>query len=206
MMNALDPKDRLILALDVPDAASALELVEKVKGHAGTYKIGLELFIKCGPSIVHDIAKKGKIFLDLKLHDIPATMKGAVTSIPAGKVSLLTVHASNSAEALRQAVGAAGQARIIAVTVLTSLSQEDLGDMGIEMPLDRLVVSRALMAQACGCAGVVCSVHEAAKIREACGRNFLIITPGIRPGWGGPPTKTRRESTRRPRPYDGAPT
>jgi len=181
----MEPRDRLILALDVPGASEALELARRVKGRVGVFKVGLELFIRCGPSIVRDVADLGKVFLDLKLHDIPATMRGAVRSVPQECVSLLTVHASNSPEALRAAAEAAGPVRLLAVTVLTSLSQKDLEDMGIAKPLGELVVSRALAAQACGCAGVVCSVHEAEAIRAACGRDFLIVTPGIRPAWGG---------------------
>jgi orotidine-5'-phosphate decarboxylase len=180
----MDPRDRLILALDVPEAAEALALARRVKEHVGVFKIGLELFIRCGPSIVRDAAALGKVFLDLKLHDIPATMRGAVRSVPGDCVSLLTVHASNSPEALRAAVEAAGPIRLLAVTVLTSLSQKDLENMGVSKPLPELVLSRALAARDCGCAGVVCSVHEAASIRAACGRDFLIVTPGIRPAWG----------------------
>jgi orotidine-5'-phosphate decarboxylase len=183
-MKIEEPRDRIILALDVPDADEALALARSVRASVGVFKVGLELFVKCGPPVVERVAQVGKVFLDLKLHDIPATMKGAVASAASDRVGLLTVHASNSAEALREAVSAAGPTAVVGVTVLTSLSQEDLSAMGIGMPLERLAVSRALHCKACGCAGVVCSVHEAEKIRDACGKDFLIVTPGIRPAWG----------------------
>ena len=177
--------DRLIFALDVPDAAQAVELARKLEGHVGYFKIGLQLFVRCGPAIIHDIAGFGKIFLDLKLHDIPATMRGAIQAVPQGTVSLLTVHASNSPDALKEAVSAAGNMKIIAVTVLTSISAKDLQDMGVGLSPAELALERAVMAQSCGCAGVVCSALEAAQIRLKCSRDFLIITPGIRPAWEG---------------------
>ena len=180
--------DRLIFALDVPDAAGAVELARTLEGHVGYFKIGLQLFIQCGPAIIHDIAGFGKIFLDLKLHDIPATMRGAIRAVPKGRVSLLTVHASNSPDALKEAAaaaGAAGDMKIIAVTVLTSISVKDLEDMGVGLSPSEAALERAVMAQGCGCAGVVCSALEAAQIRLKCGRDFLIITPGIRPSWEG---------------------
>lgn len=180
-----DPKEKLIFALDVPDLEQAVGLADTLHGHVGCFKIGLELFMRCGPVIIDEIAALGRVFLDLKLHDIPATVKGAVASIPEGMVSLLSVHASNSGEALRQAVEAAGQMKIIGVTVLTSLSQQDLEEDGYAAPLAQLALARAAKAKACGCAGAVCSVHEAADIRKACGSDFLIITPGIRPAWEG---------------------
>jgi orotidine-5'-phosphate decarboxylase len=180
-----DPKEKLIFALDVPDLEKAVSLADELRGHVGHFKIGLELFLRCGPVIIDEIAAMGRVFLDLKIHDIPATVGSAVASIPEGMVSLFTVHASNSAEALRQAVAGAGQMKIIGVTVLTSLSQKDLEEDGYTAPLPQLAIARALRAKECGCAGAVCSVHEAADIRKACGSDFLIITPGIRPAWEG---------------------
>jgi len=181
----IDSYKRIIFALDVPSSEKGVELAKKLSGSVGYLKIGLELFVKCGPQIISEISNYAPIFLDLKLHDIPATIKGAIQSLPKENVQMLTIHASNSKEALMEAVKSSNGIKIIAVTVLTSISQNDLEEEGYKKSLAELAVARAVKAKNCGCHGVVCSVFEAKEIRKECGNDFLIITPGIRPSWEG---------------------
>jgi len=181
----LSARERLIVALDVPDAGAAAALASLLAGEVGCFKVGLELFVKEGPDVVEAVSRFGKVFLDLKLHDIPATVEGAAAALPRGAVGLLTVHAGAGEEALRRAVRAAAPVEVVAVTLLTSLGAEDLAREGIALAPERLVEARALLARRAGCAGVVCSAREARIVRSACGDDFLIVTPGIRPAWEG---------------------
>jgi orotidine-5'-phosphate decarboxylase len=184
----LTARDRLIFALDVPDPEPANELIEKLSGHVGLFKVGLELFVRCGPDIVtqiHNRASAG-VFLDLKLHDIPATVERAMARIVDLGVRFATVHCTESRAMLDAAVrGAGGQVGVLGVTVLTSVSAEDLrlagiGDGQASVVAD-LVRQRAALAKAAGCRGVVCSGLEAAALKADLGRDFLAVTPGIRP-------------------------
>ncbi len=177
-------RDRLIVALDVPNSRAASQLVQQIGENAGIYKVGLQLFTAEGPSLVRDLVASGhRIFLDLKLHDIPNTVAGAVKSALELGVSMLTVHASGGSEMLRAATeAAAGKVSVLAVTVLTSLSQADLQATGIGADLAEQAVRLALLAQgAAGCAGVVTSPREVRQVRQACGPGFIIVTPGVRP-------------------------
>lgn len=178
-------RERLIVALDVPDTRAALDLAEQLAPHVGYFKIGLELFGAGGPQVVQAMRDRGaQVFLDLKLHDIPATVGRSIRALGKLGVSLLTVHAAGGPEMLRQAVAAAAEfdppPRILAVTALTSLDSTDLRAVGIDLPPRELVVKRAALAAACGTAGVVASVLEVAAIRQAVGDSLLIVTPGIR--------------------------
>lgn len=178
--------ERLIVALDVPDADRALALAEKLAPTVGYFKVGLELFGAAGPDFVRDmVARRARVFLDLKLHDIPATVARAVGVLSKLGVSLLTVHAAGGPEMLRQAVGAAAAADrppgVLAVTALTSLDDDDLRAVGIGLSPAELVLQRARLAAECGVAGVVSSVAEAAAVRAVVADDFHIVTPGIRP-------------------------
>lgn len=190
MKNKINPPSKIIIALDVPSQKEALSLIHQLK-EAETFKIGLKLFIAEGPFLVQAIRRLGKnIFLDLKLHDIPNTVAGAVKMAARYEVSMLTLHASGGLEMMRWAAKAAKEERLgqpkprlLAVTVLTSLGTEDLKKIGIKESVQRQVLRLAKLAKEAGLDGVVCSPQEISLIRQEMGSNFLIITPGIRPSW-----------------------
>jgi orotidine-5'-phosphate decarboxylase len=182
--DAFDPGNRLIAALDVPDRAEADALVARLGGAADWLKVGLELYIAAGPALVRDYAAGGgRIMLDLKLHDIPATVERAAGRAADLGAKLLTVHAAGG-RSMIEAARAAQKAglRILAVTVLTSLDQRDLAEVGEDVPLAELVLRRARLAIDAGADGVVASPREAAAIRRIAPPGFLIVTPGVRPG------------------------
>lgn len=183
-------KDRIIFALDVPDAEAALTWVERLKGSVGFFKVGLELFVAAGPGLVEKIAAAGAgVFLDLKFHDIPNTVAGAVRSASVYGASIINVHALAGSEAMKRAAQAAAEAslkagkprpRVIAVTVLTSHGPKTLKELGLEGSPSEAVKRLALLARDSGLDGVVCSPVEAASIR-ALWPEALIVTPGVRP-------------------------
>ncbi|PDW03136.1 orotidine-5'-phosphate decarboxylase [Candidatus Viridilinea mediisalina] len=185
-------QDRILVALDTPTLDEALVLVKQLRPYVGGFKVGLELCTAVGvPEVVTQVAAAGgKLFLDLKLHDIPNTVAGAVRSVcglGAG-IGMLTLHCQGGAAMLRAAVEAAAAAPerplLLGVTVLTSIDTLALRDeLGVAAPLEAHVVALAQLAQRCGLDGVVASPHEVAAIRQACGPEFLIITPGVRPTW-----------------------
>jgi len=188
---AMEPHDRIVFPLDVPHLDEAVELTRRLHPTVGVFKIGLELFIEGGPETVRRIRAAGarRIFLDLKLHDIPATTRRAAARAAALGVDWLTVHCGESVETLKAAVeGAEGRTDILGVTVLTSVSSPDLRAAGFveELAADplSLVLRRAKMAREAGCAGVICSGREAAGVRAATDGEFRIVTPGIRPAGG----------------------
>lgn len=181
-----DPRDRLIVALDVPTSAHALALVRALGDTVSTYKVGKQLFTAEGPALVRELVAAGKkVFLDLKFHDIPATVGGGVTSAVELGVSMLTVHASGGTKMLRAAVEAARNAKkppmVLAVTVLTSLSDDDLQEMGVHGRAQDQVLRLAALARAAGCDGVVASPQEVRELRRQLGDGFAIVTPGVRP-------------------------
>ncbi|HET9625305.1 MAG TPA: orotidine-5'-phosphate decarboxylase [Kofleriaceae bacterium] len=185
MASPFDPGNRLIAALDAPSRAEADALVGKLGGVPSWVKIGLELFCAEGPAIVHDYVAAGRrVMLDLKLHDIPETVGRATGRVAGLGAGLLTVHASGGRAMLDAAVQAAGATRVLAITVLTSLDDGDLAQIGAIAPVCELVVKRAQLAAAAGCAGVVASPHEIAAIRAVAPPGFLIVTPGVRPAGG----------------------
>jgi orotidine-5'-phosphate decarboxylase len=182
--------NRIIVPLDVPSAAQALALADTLRGEVGGFKVGKELFTAAGPDVVRALVAKGdRVFLDLKYHDIPNTVAGAVRSACELGVWMLNVHASGGRpmmEAARRAADDYGAKPgrkaplVIAVTVLTSLDAATLASVGVAAsPLDQVVVL-ARLAQAARLDGVVASPRETAAIRQACGPDFLIVTPGIR--------------------------
>jgi len=165
--------ERLIVALDVDNLEEAKRLVDILYPNVKIFKVGSQLFTACGPEAVRMIVKKGaKVFLDLKFHDIPNTVKKAIVSAAKLKVYMLTVHLSGGKDMLGAAVSIADRPKIIGVSVLTSESKEDTKDK---------VLNLAKLAKAAGLDGVVCSAQETNMIREACGKDFIIVTPGIRP-------------------------
>jgi orotidine-5'-phosphate decarboxylase len=179
------PEDRLIVALDVASAAAAKKIVHALGAAVSTYKVGNQLFTAEGPSVVRELVGSGKkVFLDLKLHDIPNTVAGGVRSTAALGVSMLTVHAAGGSAMLRAAMDAARQAPkppiILAVTVLTSLSDADLQEIGVARRTRDHVLVLATLARNCGCDGIVASPQEAQVIRQTLGSGLVIVTPGIR--------------------------
>ena len=176
-------RDRLIVALDVSDAFAARELVRRIGDSAGIYKVGLQLFTAEGPSIVREIVESGrKVFLDLKLHDIPTTVRHAVKSAVTTGASMLTVHASGGSAMLQAAAEAAdGKLTLLGVTVLTSFSDEDLTQVGVPTRVLSQVLRMAALARNAGLGGIVTSPREAAEARRELGEGFAIVTPGIRP-------------------------
>ncbi len=182
-------KDRLILALDVPTRAAALALVAQVGGEVGRVKVGLELFTAEGPGLVRELRAAGvEVFLDLKLHDIPNTVAGAVRSAAGLGVRMLTLHAAGGEAMLRAAVAARDTAQadrsaplhLLGITVLTSLDAAAMAQLNMPGPVEARVVAWAQLCRRAGMDGVVCSAWEAAAVRAACGPEFLIVTPGIR--------------------------
>jgi orotidine-5'-phosphate decarboxylase len=181
-------RDRLIVALDTPGLPAAEALVERLAGVVSHFKVGSALFTAAGPAAVEMIRRHGgRVFLDLKYHDIPATVAGAVEAAAHLGVGLLTVHASGGAAMLRAAAEAARAAgrdrpRIVAVTVLTSLDRAVLHrEVGVPVAVEGHAVHLAALAREAGCDGVVASPREAARLRAILGPTALIVTPGIRP-------------------------
>lgn len=176
-------QQRLIVALDVPDAAAARRLVQRLDGAAGYFKVGLELAMDPGYfALVEWLRGQGhQVFCDLKLHDIPATVGRAVERLSASGANLLTVHAGQRAMLEAAAEARGPDLRVIAVTALTSLDQDDLHDLGIAVPVDELVLRHARRTREAGLDGVVCSGQEVRRVRAALGPSALAVTPGIRP-------------------------
>jgi orotidine-5'-phosphate decarboxylase len=193
-MNTTKQADhRIFVALDVPTLSEALALVEQVQAHVAGFKVGLELCSAVGvPRVVETIgAIGGTLFLDLKFHDIPNTVSRAVHAIStsaAGRVRMLTLHC-NGGSAMMHAAAAAVQAipqrpLLLGVTVLTSMDQHVLdSELGVERLLEKQALHLALLAQKSGLDGVIASPRECAIIKQACGADFLVVTPGVRPAW-----------------------
>lgn len=174
-------RERLIVALDVPDAGAARTLVETLGDSAVFYKIGLELFMGGEYFELIDwlVEKNKKIFVDLKFFDVPATVHRAVRQLNGRGIRFVTVHGNDSM--MQAAVQAKEDVKILAVTVLTSLDRGDLDDLGFDCDVAELVISRTRRAVAAGCDGVITSGQEVNSLRQVLGDNFLVVTPGIRP-------------------------
>jgi orotidine-5'-phosphate decarboxylase len=179
-----DARERLIFALDYPSLKEAREAVSILRDHVGIFKVGLELFVSAGPAVLEFLAeKKAGIFLDLKFHDIPATVEAAVKAAAGFKARFVTVHAAEGIGLLKTVVRNVPRAtKVLAVTVLTSLNQQDMKDVGMkeDLNLTDLAVLRARLARDAGCAGVVCSGAEVRKIKQAIGESSIAVVPGIR--------------------------
>jgi orotidine-5'-phosphate decarboxylase len=183
----MDPHSRIIAALDVPSVAEARVLAGQLAGRVGLAKVGLELFLAEGAAAVRAVQEAGlPVFLDLKLHDIPNTVEGAARSVAGLGVQMLTVHASGGramiSAAKRGLSTTTGEpAKLLAVTVLTSLAAGDLAEQQIAGSVEEHVVRLATMAIDAGADGLVCSPHEVAAIRKALGKKPILVVPGIRP-------------------------
>jgi len=185
----MEPKDRLIFPLDVSSREAALDWIERLQGQVGLFKVGLELFVAEGLPFLNTIAEilPGGYFLDLKFIDIPATLKAAQHRL-FKNVTFFTVHCDQGRQMLRETVAALQNGvKFLAVTVLTSLSSDDLLALGYDrryaLNPTELVLLRARFAQAAGCRGVICSGQEVKAVKERFGPDFLAICPGIRPDW-----------------------
>jgi orotidine-5'-phosphate decarboxylase len=181
----MDPKSHLAIALDYPDATQALALVDRLGDTCQWYKVGMELYYAAGNHIVQQLRDRGfNVFLDLKLHDIPNTVAGAVRSATQAGASLLTLHASGGSammSAAAEAATAPGSPRLLAVTVLTSMDANELAGIGITALPAEQVLRLARLAQASGINGMVCSPEEVAILRKETGPDSLLVVPGIRP-------------------------
>jgi len=185
-----DPRHRLIVALDVSSATAARKIVAAVGDSAHCYKVGMQLYTAEGPSIVRELVSSGRrVFLDLKYHDIPNTVGGAVREAAQLGVNMLTIHASGGGPMMRAASEAAASQSIsplvLAVTVLTSLDDTELNKIGVRGTVVDEVLCLAALALQNGCRGIVASAHEAAALRDDLGQDFAIVTPGVRPAGSG---------------------
>ncbi|GBE35756.1 orotidine 5'-phosphate decarboxylase [bacterium BMS3Bbin06] len=207
-------KEKLILALDVNDPEYALEIIDSFSDWVTTFKVGLELFTTAGPDIIRKIHDRGKkVFLDLKFHDIPNTVSRAALQVTRLGVSMFNLHASGGYEMMKKTADAVVETclkediprpRIIAVTVLTSISDEEFrNEMGFQHTIRTHVKHLASMAHRAGLDGVVASGHELSAIRRNTGKDFIIVTPGIRPAWS-PPDDQKRTMTPRDAIRNGA--
>ena len=192
----MDPRQRLIVALDVSTAAAARTIVTAVGDSAHAYKVGTQLYTAEGPAMVRELVGSGRrVFLDLKYHDIPNTVGAAVREAAQLGVDMLTVHASGGGKMLRAAVEAAQATKpdllVLAVTVLTSMDDVELGMIGVRGGTLEQVLRLAALALSNGCQGVVASALEAAALREEFGHDFAIVTPGVRPAGSGPHDQAR---------------
>ncbi len=183
-------KEYIIFALDVESINDAEYFVKTLSDHVAMFKVGLELFVRSGPEIIRIIREQSGagVFLDLKLHDIPATVGRTMKVIADLGVNLTTIHCGESGQMLKAAVSAgSGKVGVLGVTVLTSVSENDILNSGFKnkyvQDIHKLVIKRAGMAQNAGCTGVVCSGLEVAEIKNRFGKRFLAVTPGIRPLW-----------------------
>lgn len=181
-------------AIDTPDLGTATTWAARISDHVGGLKLGLEFYSAHGPKGIQQVTKASDlpVFLDLKFHDIPNTVAGAVRAACALKPFMLNVHASGGRAMMQAAAEAAAEAAydgvaprplVIGVTVLTSLGDDDLADVGMAGPADDQALRLAVLAKESGLDGVVCSPREAARIRAECGPNFKLVTPGVRPEW-----------------------
>ncbi|PIP36768.1 MAG: orotidine-5'-phosphate decarboxylase [Desulfobacterales bacterium CG23_combo_of_CG06-09_8_20_14_all_52_9] len=189
-MNPQRPEDRIIFPLDFSSEKEAMAYARMLSGSVGMFKIGLELFFRCGPAIVRSVSSLGpaRVFLDLKIHDIPETASRAARALSDLDVSFATIHCGDSMAMLESAVAASrGKVRLLGVTLLTSISGKDLQEAGYGSmyceDTGLLVLKRAAMAKTAGCAGVVCSGLEVRRIKKILGKRFIVVTPGIRPPW-----------------------
>jgi orotidine-5'-phosphate decarboxylase len=190
---------RLIVALDVPDVASATSLVDRLEGHCSWVKVGMELFTAAGPTVLEPILKRGfRVFLDLKFHDIPNTVAGAVRSAAALSVHMVTIHASGGLEMLSAARaalnGIANPPEVLAVTLLTSMDDPAMNAVGIARSAADQVELLARLGLRAGLRGFVCSPHETARVRQLTGPEGILVVPGIRPA-GAVVADQRRIST-----------
>lgn len=193
-----DQDNRLVVVLDYPDLDSALAMADNLDPGLCRVKVGKELFTRAGPEVLHALKSRGfEVFLDLKYHDIPNTVAQAVLAAAEAGVWMVNVHASGGARMMKAArdaldrVPPESRPLLIGVTVLTSMSQEELNALGIPGSLEDQVIRLASLAKDSGLDGVVCSALEAARIKQVCGQDFVTVTPGIRPAGSSADDQTR---------------
>lgn len=202
MVERVQAKERLILALDTDTVDDARRMIEELRSHVGVFKIGLQLFCNEGPALFEKLSADAvPIFFDGKFHDIPNTVAGAAAAIAARQVWMMNVHASGGKKMIKAAVDACQKVslklsiqrpKLIAVTVLTSIGQECLTDeLGVPAKVDDQVCRLALLAKEAGADGVVASASEVVVLRQACGDDFMLVTPGVRPAWAGADDQSR---------------
>jgi len=198
MFDSMSPVDRLVVALDVPSARDAVELAKCLSGKVGLLKVGLELFCAEGPDVVREIQKYAPVFLDLKLHDIPTTVKRAMRTVLGLDPLLIDVHALGGFDMMLEASDlirthrkSGGRTRLLAITVLTSMGKKALEELALTHEPSEMVLILAQLAKRAGCDGVVCSAQESAALRAKCGDDFLLLTPGIRPAGAGTQDQAR---------------
>jgi orotidine-5'-phosphate decarboxylase len=189
----MEPRERLIFALDVEHFSEAQELVGLLRGHVGLFKVGKQLFTHSGPKVIDMIRRKGeRAFLDLKFHDIPHTVAKAAEEAAKLSAAMLTIHSMGGYEMMKRAVESSRSMAkqlnipkplILAVTILTSMDETILKEVGIKIPLEQQAVRLATLAKRAGVHGVVASPREIRLIRDHCGAHFLIVTPGVRPAF-----------------------
>ncbi len=193
-MNKASGSNPVFCAIDTTDSVEAARMVKLLSGHIGGIKLGLEFFCANGPAGLAAVMAESTLplFLDLKLHDIPNTVAGAMRAVARTGAAFTTIHAVGGAAMIRAARDTAEaeaaqlklpRVKILAVTVLTSLNQDDLGSIGVNDPVADQARRLAALAQNSGADGVICSPHEVATLRAQCGTDFLLIVPGIRPAW-----------------------
>jgi orotidine-5'-phosphate decarboxylase len=202
-MNPDNPEEReetrlptpapVAVALDATDLDTAARWAALVTPHVSTVKIGLELYLRYGPDVVATVrgATGVGVFLDLKLHDIPATVSGAARAVSRLRPEILTVHAAGGSDVIRAAVESAPATCVAAVTVLTSLGDDDLSELGVPGPISDVVRRMAVLAVAAGARGLVCSPQEVAAVRAEVGPDVMLITPGVRPAGAALHDQTR---------------
>lgn len=180
-----NPRERLIIALDVPSSEEALDIVRELESEITTFKIGLQLYTAGGPQVVRAVSARGaKVFLDLKLHDIPNTVASAVAAAAELGVAMLTLHLSGGRRMLEAAAAKApNDMLLLGVTVLTSSDDATLRETGVESTVEEQALRLAAIAVASGIRGLIASPHEVATLRRCVGRETKIITPGVRPAW-----------------------
>ena len=201
----MSDRNPILCAIDTPDAVAARDLAEAVGPFVGGIKLGLEFFAANGPNAVRGIAGAAPLFLDLKLHDIPNTVAGAVRAVASLEPALLTVHCAGGAAMMKAAAreadaaasGGSRRMKIIGVTVLTSLNDDDLASVGQNGPALDQVRRLAALARRSGLDGIVCSPHEVAALRRDCGHGFLLVVPGIRPADIRPASAARQDDQKR---------
>jgi orotidine-5'-phosphate decarboxylase len=196
-----EAKDRLIFALDVDSFEIAKKWVRLLRGNVGTFKIGKQLFTRCGPEVVRMVRSEGgEVFLDLKYHDIPNTVAMAGVEACRLGVRMFNVHALGGREMMAATVaevdaflprGSRERPLLLAVTILTSATEKTLREVGIDRPISELVPRLAQLARKAGMDGVVASPREVGLIRQACGDDFVIVTPGVRPAFASPDDQKR---------------
>ena len=193
-MIPLSPRERILVAIDTPDLTRAAALAQDLKGLVGGIKLGKEFFTTHGPDGARAVASGQPLFLDLKFHDIPNTVAGAIRAACHLHPLIVNVHASGGRAMMEAAAQAAREASedleierpaVIGVTLMTSLDEGDLADIGYQGTVEERVVALARLSRESGLDGVVCSAREIGAIREACGPDFLLVVPGIRPHWAG---------------------